>query len=110
NKYPSPDEIILQLSHKDVFLGFSKDKKDFILKLRSGMKLFVTPNGMNIVTKDGQREVLRFSKAFKGQLSDLARRGYTPYKGEIRFITAWTDKDDNTECAVVLPDIYLRRS
>ena len=110
NKYPSPDEIILQLSHKDVFLGFSKDKKDFILKLRSGMKLFVTPNGMNIVTKEGQREVLRFSKAFKGQLSDLARRGYTPCKGEIRFITAWTDKEDNTECAVVLSDIYLRRS
>ena len=109
NKYGSPDEIILQLSHKDVFLGYFKDKKDFILKLRSGMKMLVTQSGMNIVIKDGQREVLRFSKAFKGQLSDLAARGYTPYKGEIRFITAWTDKDDNTECAVVLPDIYLRR-
>ncbi len=109
NKYPSPDEIILQLGHKDVFLGFFKDKKNFILRLKSGMKLFVTPNGMNIVTKDGQREVLRFSKAFKGQLSELAGRGYVPYKGEIRFITAWTDKEDNTECAVILPDIYMKR-
>lgn len=108
-KYPSPDEIILQLGHKDVFLGHFKDKKNFILKLRSGMKMLVTQSGMNVVTKDGQREVLRFSKSFKGQLSDLAGRGYTPYKGEIRFITAWTDKEDNTECAVVLPDIYLRR-
>lgn len=109
NKYPSPDEMILQLGHKDVFLGFFKDKKNFILRLKSGMKLFVTPNGMNIVTKDGQREVLRFSKAFKGQLSELAGRGYVPYKGEIRFITAWTDKEDNTECAVILPDIYMKR-
>lgn len=109
NKYPSPDEMILQLGHKDVFLGFFKDKKNFILRLKSGMKLFVTPNGMNIVTKDGQREVLRFSKAFKGQLSELAGRGYVPYKGEIRFITAWTDKEDNAECAVILPDIYLKR-
>ena len=109
NKYPSPDEMILQLGHKDVFLGFFKDKKNFILRLKSGMKLFVTPNGMNIVTKDGQREVLRFSKTFKGQLSELAGRGYVPYKGEIRFITAWTDKEDNAECAVILPDIYLRR-
>ena len=109
NKYPSPDEMILQLGHKDVFLGFFKDKKNFILRLKSGMKLFVTPNGMNIVTKDGQREVLRFSKTFKGQLSELAGRGYVPYKGEIRFITAWIDKEDNAECAVILPDIYLRR-
>ncbi|MBQ5332420.1 MAG: ATP-dependent helicase, partial [Oscillospiraceae bacterium] len=75
NIYGSPDEIILQLSHKDVFLGYFKDKKDFILKLRSGMKMLVTQSGMNIVTKDGQREVLRFSRAFKGQLSDLAGRG-----------------------------------
>lgn len=110
NKYPSPDEIILQLSHKDVFLGYFKDKKDFILKLRSGMKMLVTQSGMNIVTKDGQREVLRFSKSFRSRLEDLEKQGYTPYKGEIRFITAWTDKEDNTECAVVLPDIYLRRS
>ena len=108
-QYPMPDEMILQLSHSDVFLGFFKDKKDLILRLRSGMKLLVTANGMSIVTRDGNREILRFSRSFKAQLADLAGRGYVPYKGEIRFITAWTDKNDNAECAVVLPDIYLRK-
>lgn len=73
------------------------------------MKLLVTANGMSIVTRDGNREILRFSRSFKTQLADLAGRGYVPYKGEIRFITAWTDKNDNAECAVVLPDIYLRK-
>ena len=108
-QYPMPDEMILQLSHSDVFLGFFKDKKDLILRLRSGMKLLVTANGMSIVTRDGNREILRFSRSFKAQLADLAGRGYVSYKGEIRFITAWTDKNDNAECAVVLPDIYLRK-
>ena len=108
-QYPMPDEMILQLSHSDVFLGFFKDKKDLILRLRSGMKLLVTANGMSIVTRDGNREILRFSRSFKAQLADLAGRGYVPYKGEIRFITAWTDKNDNAGCAVVLPDIYLRK-
>lgn len=108
NKYPCPDEIILELSHKDVFLGYFKNRKNVILKLRSGMKLTVTQDGMNIVTKDGRYEVLRFSRSFKNRLAELEKQGYSPYKGEIRFITAWMDKDDNTECAVVLPDIYLR--
>ena len=108
-QYPMPDEMILQLSHSDVFLGFFKDKKNLILRLRSGMKLLVTANGMSIVTRVGNREILRFSRSFKAQLADLAGRGYVPYKGEIRFIIAWTDKNDNAECAVVLPDIYLRK-
>jgi len=109
NKYPLLDEIIVPLGHRDVFLGFFKDKKDLILRLRSGMKLLVTPYGMNIVTKDGQCEILRFSKSFKERLSGYSRQGYKPYKGEIRFIAAWFDKDDNTESAIVLPDVYLRR-
>ena len=73
------------------------------------MKLLVTPYGMNIVTKNGQCEILRFSKSFKERLSGYSRQGYKPYKGEIRFIAAWFDKDDDTESAIVLPDVYLRR-
>ena len=37
--YDEPNEIVLQLSHKDVNLGFSKPHKDTILSLRSGMPL-----------------------------------------------------------------------
>lgn len=107
--YSKPDEIIIQLGMKDVFLGFFKGKKEFILNLRSGMKLVPNHNGMSIQTQNGRYEILVYSKRVKSELADLARQGYIPYKGEIRFITAWTDKSDGQECAVVLPDIYLRK-
>ena len=38
-QYDMPDEIILQLSHKDVNLGFFKERKADILTLRAGQTL-----------------------------------------------------------------------
>ena len=33
--YDMPDEVVLQLSHRDVNLGFFKDRKDIVLSLRA---------------------------------------------------------------------------
>ena len=44
NQYEMPNEIILQLSHKDVNLGYFKSKKEEILNLRAGQPLIFNNN------------------------------------------------------------------
>lgn len=108
NIYPAPSELIVQLTHRDINLGFFKGKKELILSLVSGMKLVPTEKGMGIETKNGIREVLRYSKSFCNEtLQSLNRKGYKPQDGAIRFIVAWKSKDDGGEYAVILPDVYF---
>ncbi|MBD5146011.1 MAG: RecQ family ATP-dependent DNA helicase [Ruminococcus sp.] len=108
NIYPVPNEITVQLTHRDVNLGFFKGKKEFILKLMSGLKLVPTERGMGIETKNGIREVIRYSKSFfEETVQNLERKGYKPLGGAVRFIVAWKNKDDGEEYAVILPDVYF---
>ena len=110
NIYSVPNEITVQLTHHDVNLGFFKGKKNVILSLRSGMELILTEKGMGIETKNGIREVLRYSKDFyDNKIQGLVRKGYKPFRGLIRFIAAWKNKDDGEEYAVILPDIYFKK-
>ena len=95
NIYPMPAEITVQLTHRDVFLGFFNGKKELILNLISGMGLAPTANGMSIKTSNGTVEILRYSKGFSDKMKNLSQRGYVPVMGKIRFITAWKNKDTN---------------
>lgn len=108
--YSKPLEISLQMTHKDVFLDYFKNKKQFIFKLRSGSKLLI--NGMYFCAQiEGKNmPVVKFSKAFFEKIQNLQKKGYMPYAAEVRFIVAWMGKEDTEETAVILPDIYLKRN
>ena len=58
--YQKPSELILQLSHRDVFLDFFKDKKSLILKLKSGMRLAVKGNRLYVQVNGKLTPVLQF--------------------------------------------------
>lgn len=64
---------------------------------------------MSIKAPNGTVEVLRYSKGFSEKIKNLSQRGYVPVMGKIRFITAWKNKDNGEEYAVILPDIYFSR-
>ena len=108
--YPPPDILSVQLSHKDVNLGFFKYRTNTIAKLYSGCKLIVNDNGLSVETSAGLKEVLRFSKSFLGRIDELRRKGYDPDNAIIRFIVNWRDKEKGSEHDVILPDInFIRR-
>ncbi|MDE6745278.1 MAG: hypothetical protein K2J72_01430, partial [Oscillospiraceae bacterium] len=109
NIYPMPAEITVQLTHRDVYLGFFGGKKELVLSLRSGMALIPDARGMSIKTTEGTVEVLRYSKGFSEKIRNLSQKGYVPVMGKIRFIAAWKNKDNGEEYAVILPDIYFVR-
>ena len=110
NSYSKPSELILQLSHRDVYLSFFKDKKELILRLRSGMHLAVRGNRLYVKAGEKLLPVLQFSAKCNETVKQLISSGYMPYDSVIRFICAWKGKEDTKESAVILADIYFRRN
>lgn len=108
--YLKPSELILQLSHRDVYLDFFKDKKSLILKLKSGMHLAVKSNRLYVQVGGKLLPVLQFSAKCNDNVKRLIAAGYTPYDAVVRFISAWKGKEDIEESAVVLADIYFRNT
>ncbi|MBP1533417.1 MAG: hypothetical protein IK999_04720 [Ruminococcus sp.] len=108
--YPKPSELILQLSHRDVFLDFFKDKKSQILKLRSGQHLTVRGNRLYVQVGGKLQPVLQFSSKCNETVKQLIASGYTPYDATVRFICAWKGKGDAEESAVILADVFFRNN
>ena len=108
--YDEPNEIVLQLSHKDVNLGFSKPHKDAILSLRSGMPL--TYHDHCLCLPSTGRDIAQLSIKMKEKLGKWEMKGYKVTAARIRFIVAWKPKDaprDEKESAIVLADLVMKR-
>lgn len=107
--YPKPSEIILQLSHSDVYLDFFKERKNIIIQLKSGMHLCIRNNRGYIKSNNKLIPVIQFSSKCNDKVKNLIASGYEPYDAVIRFICAWKGKEDENETAVILADIYFHR-
>lgn len=106
--YPEPDEIMLQLTHKDVVLDFFKDKKELICSLKSGQFLELCEDYL-CSNKNKRLRILKLSQKARKQIQDLKQHKYVVSGAEIRFIVAWKGEADEEESAVILPNIYLRK-
>lgn len=108
-EYPEPEEIILPLSHKDVYLDFFKDKKELILKVHSGTVLQMNEQFLSAIIENCTVKVLKYSQACIKRLEELKEKGYRPYKAIVRFVAAWQGEDHEKESAIILPDLYLKK-
>ena len=109
--YDEPNEIVLQLSHKDVNLGFSKPYKDTILSLRSGMPL--TYHDHCLCLPSTSRDIAQLSIKMNEKIGKWELKGYKVTAAKIRFIVAWKSKDapkDEKESAIVLADLVMKYS
>ena len=106
--YGMPNELLVQLTHKDVFLNFFKDKQAIINRLRSGNALFLNNYGNLCAQENGKlTPIVVFSKAFKASLAGWTAKGYSLVSAEIQFIVAWKGKEDDKETLIVLPCVKL---
>ena len=104
--YSAPNDISVQLTHRDVYLDFFKDKKEKILSLRSGQPLWFKDNGFYSAAGDC---VGVLSAKKRNELQELYRQGFTVYAAEVAFVAAWRGENDTAESAVMLPKMHLRR-
>ena len=103
-----PDEVVLQLSHKDVNLGFFKTRKKEILALRAGEQLLFNNN--YLYTLHANVPVALLSQRMQADLQAWVERGYNVSGATIRFIVAWRPKDapkEEEEHAVLLVDLSV---
>ena len=109
-KYPMPEEIVLQLSHRDVFLDYFKERKQDVLTLQSGDLL--TYSNYVLYSKSTNKPIAKLSACMQATLNDWISKGYSVISSSVRFIVAWKSKDaskEESETAVMLADIVLSR-
>ena len=107
-QYDMPEEIVLQLSHKDVNLGFFKEKKQEVLALRGGDSL--TYDDFFLYSSLTDKPVAKLSSKMQGILSEWEQKGYKVKSASVRFVVAWKPKDapkDEADTAVLLADLIL---
>lgn len=105
--YEKPKEIMMQLSHRDVDLGFFKDKKDIVRRIIPGAELKIKSGGLVSLFEGKEVLVVRFSKKCMETIEKNVRQGYRMDRAYVRFIVAWIDKKDGREYPIILPDIYF---
>lgn len=106
--YDMPDEIVLQLTHKDVYLEFFKECKRDALDLRGGDSL--TYRDFMLYSASTEKPVAKLSLKMQETLSEWEKRGYRVKSASVRFVVAWKPKDapkNEPETAVVLADLTL---
>ena len=105
NNYNVPEDLSIQLSHKDVVLSFFKSKKKQIFELIPGMDLNIDDNCL--IDSNGFKYV-KFSNRFIEKYNEILNLGYEFVGAKIRFIVAWFCIEDEQEYPIILPDLYFR--
>ena len=106
-EYREPDELLIQLTYKDVYLDYFKSRQDIVTGLYSGMTLVLHDNRLFLNSDGRDIPVVCFSKAFKDNLSRWASQGYVPAAANIQFIAAWRKENDEKDTFIILPSIKL---
>lgn len=109
-QYDMPEEVVLQLTHKDVNLGFFKSRKKEVLALRGGSALTYADHYLHDSTTG--YPVAMLSNRMQQTLIEWQEKGYEVQNAKVRFIVAWKPKDaskEEKETAVILADISLKK-
>lgn len=101
NNYPEPEQVTMQLSHKDMFLDFFTCRQSDIDFLKSGDILFVRDNALY----NGKKQITKFSSEFNKRIENLKNNGYVLKTAKVRHIVYWKGKDKDMEIKIVLPEI-----
>ena len=104
HRYPMPTEVVLSLTHKDVYLDFFKQRKDHVLSLRSGEELYYSNSYLE---KANKVRVAFLSHKMQEELSRWKENGYTVSGASVRFIVAWKEVGKDPEIPIILPDLTL---
>lgn len=119
NSYPEPAEIVMAMSHKDVYLGFftEAERSEIISGLIAGAELGVTEYSYNgqykiyfTVQHNGKtKRVAACSQAFCKSIQAQAEKGYVLFSAKINYVVKWWNRNDEKEYNIILPIVRLRK-
>lgn len=104
--FQPPSTLAVQLSHKDLYLGYFEYIQGRVNALTSGDSLRISGEGC---TNTKGELVLKFSKKFHEKLSELKNSGFELKEAKVNFIVHWTDQDKKLEVKIVLPELQFEK-
>ena len=107
NEFLPPDQLVMQLTHRDVWLSYFKNRQKLVSKLKSGD--YLTVNVDECLNSYGV-SVLKFSKQYQEQIEKMKEAHYEIIKARVNFIVYWLDEEAQKEIKVILPIIYFKKT
>lgn len=101
-----PNELIMHLTHKDVWLDFFISKQYLISQLVSGDELKI--NGDECWNSKGQ-SVLKFSLHFIKQIETMKKRNYELKRAKVNFVVYWQKEGSEKEIQIILPELHFQK-
>ncbi len=116
--YGTPEEILMQLCHRDVVLDMFKSNQDFLQRLHSGSALDLDGDFLSAEIGGHHRKILKFSASFREKLAKMASKGYVPTDAKVRFQVFWrydesvegSQEPNRKEVLIILPDLTFRKT
>lgn len=116
--YGAPEEVLMQLSHRDVVLDMFKGNQNLLQSLHSGTRLELDGDYLSAEIDGCRRKVLKFSASFREKLAKMASKGYSPVEAKVRFQVFWRYDEQvegsaepvRREIMIILPDLTFHKS
>lgn len=110
-EYGEVNEILLQLTHRDIVLDFclSEEIQRRLYRLYSGVPLLIKDDQLGVDENGAVVCIAKFSRDFSQKMLQYCRKGYYPYKAEVRFMAFWRKKEIDREILIPLANVYLRK-
>ncbi len=106
HQFEPPKQISIQLSHRDLNLGYFEYVQRRIIKLNSGDQLGI--NGEGCVNDKGE-QVVKFSHKFLEKIERLRNQGYIGASSKIDYLIYWFNADKEEESLIILPELTLKK-
>ena len=104
--YEAPSQIVIQLTHRDIWLDYFYSRQNQILGLVSGDELIANDEGCSCINN---QQVLKYSKSMASQIAELMQKGYSIKKANVRFVVFWQKEDADKEIKIILPKLVFEK-
>ena len=104
--YLPPNELIMHLTYRDVWLDYFASRQQLVSKLTSGDAL--TLNDDESLNANG-KPVLKFSRHFSKKIESLKEKNYKLIDAKANFIVYWLKEGAEHEVKIVLPELYFEK-
>jgi len=105
--FQPPNDLVLHLSHRDLYLGYFEYVQHRINGLTSGDSITICDEGCQ--NNKGEL-VLKFSRSFLEKLSEIKQSGFQLKEAKVNFIVHWTNDDMKIEVKIVLPELHFEKN
>jgi len=104
--YPPPSQLVMHLTHKDVWLDYFNNKQHLVAQLSGGDALIL--DGDECLNQKGQ-SVLKFSRQFVAQIESMKQLDYSPKSAQVNFIVYWQKEGTDREVKIILPEVCFEK-